>query len=111
MVKARRAARIHSESKVSEEASTGYYKATVTGKNGGSVVLYLGSAASGNAPAGYKTAIKGSTYAMYYKEGKGSGWEAVQMETPVQGRKILMKGQLLIEREGSYYDMFGKKIQ
>lgn len=111
MVKARRAARIHSESAVSEEASTGYYKATITGKGGGSVVLYLGSAASESAPAGYKTAIKGSTYAMYYKEGKGSGWEAVQMETPAQGRKVLMKGQLLIEREGSYYDMFGKKIQ
>lgn len=111
MVKARRAARIHSESAVSEEAATGYYKATVTGKEGGSVILYLGSAASEGAPAGYKTAIKGSTYAMYYKEGKGTGWEAVQVETPAQGRKVLLDGQLLVEHNGSYYDMFGKKIK
>lgn len=111
MVKARRAARIHSESAVQEESSAAYYKATITGKEGGSVVLYLGTAASEGAPAGYKTAIKGSTYAMYYKEGKGTGWEAVQVETPAQGRKVLLDGQLLVEHNGSYYDMFGKKIK
>lgn len=111
MAKARRAARIHSESQVSEEAGNDYYKATITGKGGGSVVLYLGSAASGNAPTGYKTAIKGDTYAMYYKEGKGAGWEAAYMDTPHQGRKVLMNGQLLVEREGNYYDMFGKKVR
>lgn len=36
---------------------------------------------------------------------------AVPAEAPIQGRKVLMEGQLLVEREGSYYDMFGKKVQ
>ncbi len=109
MAKARRAARIHSESQVSEEAGNGYYKATITGKGGGSVVLYLGSAASQAAPSGYTTAIKGDTYAMYYKNGAGTGWEAIQEVAPQQGRKVLMNGQLFVEHNGAYYDMFGHK--
>ena len=40
-----------------------------------------------------------------------AGWEAVQVETPAQGRKVLHDGQLLVEHNGSYYDMFGKKIK
>ena len=65
MITARRSAGIHSESAVSETSGSGYYEATVTGKYG-KVVLYLGSSASKAAPSGYKQAVKGSKYAMYY---------------------------------------------
>lgn len=65
MIDARRNAGIHSESEVSETSGSGYYEATVTGKYG-KVVLYLGSSASKAAPSGYKQAVKGSKYAMYY---------------------------------------------
>lgn len=65
MIDARRNAGIHSESSVSETSGSGYYEATVTGKYG-KVILYLGSSASKSAPSGYKQAVKGSKYAMYY---------------------------------------------
>ena len=65
MIEARRSAGIHSESAVSETNGNGYYEATVTGKYG-KVILYLGSSASKSAPSGYKQAVKGSKYAMYY---------------------------------------------
>ena len=65
MITARRSAGIHSESAVSETSGSGYYEATITGKTG-KVVLYLGSSASKAAPSGYKQAVKGSKYAMYY---------------------------------------------
>ena len=65
MITARRSAGIHSESAVSETSGSGYYEATITGKTG-KVILYLGSSASKAAPSGYKQAVKGSKYAMYY---------------------------------------------
>ncbi len=65
MITARKYAGIHSESTVTETAGNGYYEATVQGKRG-QVILYLGSSANKNAPDGFYTAVKGSTYAMYY---------------------------------------------
>ena len=65
MITARRSAGIHSESAVTENSGSGYYEATITGKTG-KVILYLGSSASKAAPSGYKQAVKGSKYAMYY---------------------------------------------
>ena len=66
MVLARKAAGIHSESKVSDEAGNGYYKSTITGKHG-SVRLLLGPNSGFNTtPQGYKLAYKGGNFAMYY---------------------------------------------
>jgi alpha-amylase len=66
MVLARKAAGVHSESQVSDEAGNGYYKATITGHNG-SVRLLLGPNSGYNTtPAGYKLAYKGGNFAMYY---------------------------------------------
>ena len=65
MITARRRAGIHSESSVTEEGGSGYYRATIQGKYG-SVKLMLGTAAGDAAPSGYTQAIKGSDYAMYY---------------------------------------------
>ena len=66
MVLARKAAGVHSESKVTDEAGNGYYKSTITGKRG-SIRLLLGPNSGFNtAPQGYKLAYKGGNFAMYY---------------------------------------------
>jgi len=77
MIAARRNAGIHSESAVSETSGNGYYEATVTGKYG-AVILYLGSSASKSAPSGYKQAVKGTKYAMYYTGEKPQEPEAIE---------------------------------
>lgn len=66
MVLARKAAGVHSESKVTDEAGNGYYKSTITGKRG-SIRLLLGPNSGFNTtPAGYTLAYKGGNFAMYY---------------------------------------------
>lgn len=67
MILARKAAGIHSESAVTDEAGNGYYKATITGTNG-SIKLFLGPNSGYNTtPAGYQLADKGANYAVYYQ--------------------------------------------
>ena len=66
MVLARKAAGVHSESQVSDEAGNGFYKSTITGKHG-SICLLLGPNSGFNTtPSGYKLAYKGGNFAMYY---------------------------------------------
>ena len=66
MILARKAAGVHSESKVSDEAGNGYYKSTITGHHG-SIRLLLGPNSGYNTtPAGYTLAYKGGNFAMYY---------------------------------------------
>ena len=66
MVLARKAAGVHSESQVSDEAGNGFYKSTITGKHG-SIRLLLGpNSGFSTTPAGYTLAYKGGNFAMYY---------------------------------------------
>ena len=66
MILARKAAGVHSESLVSDEAGNGYYKATITGHHG-SIRLLLGPNSGFNTtPQGYTLAYKGGNFAMYY---------------------------------------------
>ena len=66
MVLARKAAGVHSESKVSDEAGNGYYKSTITGHHG-SIRLLLGPKSGfETTPQGYTLAYKGGNFAMYY---------------------------------------------
>ena len=75
MVLARKAAGVHSESKVTDEAGNGYYKSTITGKRG-SICLLLGpNSGFSTTPAGYALAYKGGNFAMYYN--------TTQKEVPV----------------------------
>jgi hypothetical protein len=67
MIDARRAVGIHSESKVTEEAKSGYYRATVYGTRG-QLKLMLGTAAADEQPAGYTEVIKGTDYALYFSD-------------------------------------------
>ncbi len=67
MILARQAAGVHSQSAVSDEAGSGYYKATITGTNG-EIRLLLGPNSGYDAtPAGYTLADKGTNYGVYYK--------------------------------------------
>ena len=66
LVLSRKAAGVHSESKVSDEAGNGYYKSTITGHHG-SIRLLLGpNSGFETTPAGYTLAYKGGNFAMYY---------------------------------------------
>lgn len=109
MITARRIAQVHSESKVDEEAGSGYYKATVHGKSG-KVVLYLGSAAAEPAPAGYKTAVRGDSYAMYYYGNGHVDLEEIGLRNEDRGRRILYKDRIVIQVGENQYDIFGNKV-
>ena len=115
MITARRMAGIHSESSMQEEAGGDYYRATVQGKYG-SVKVMLGSAANDAAPSGYKQAVKGNGYAMYYT-GDGAkedpdqeGINDVQSDK-VQCTKVLRDGQLYIMYNGKMYNVQGKIVE
>ena len=97
MIAARRSAGIHSESKVSEEYGTGYYEATVTGKNG-KVILYLGSSASKSAPTGYNLAVKGTNYAMYYTD-----------TMPAETAQAMVE-QTMPDKSAAMYNVLGQKV-
>lgn len=107
MIKARKAAGVHSESTITEEAGTGYYRATVQGKHG-SIKLMLGTAAGDAAPQGYTQAVKGSDYAMYYVS-YGEGVENVEAEK--HGEKFLKDGRLFIRRGEKVYDIMGRMVK
>lgn len=67
MINARYKTGVHSESTVSDEAGSGYYKANITGSNG-EIRLLLGPNSNYNEmPAGYTLAIKGINFGVYYK--------------------------------------------
>ena len=71
MILARKAAGVHSESDVSDEAGSGYYKSTITGKHG-SIRLLLGpNSGFETTPQGYTLAYKGGNFAMYYTTTQG----------------------------------------
>lgn len=110
MIEARRVAQVHSESQVDEEAGSGYYKATVHGKSG-KVILYLGSAAAEPAPQGYKTAVRGDSYAMYYYGNGHVDLEQVTSDRPeARGVKMMSNGRMMIQVGENQYDIFGNKV-
>lgn len=107
MIHARKSAGIHSESTIEEQSGSGWYKATVHGK-AGNVVLYLGSAASESAPAGYKQAIKEGKVAMYYTGDETRDIENVQAAP--RSEKFMLNGQLFIRCGERIYDAQGRIV-
>ena len=79
MIMARHATGVHSESSVSDSGDNSGYEAYITGKTG-MICLQLGNKV-GNAPSGYKTASKGTGYAVYYKT-SGTGAAPSVIVTP-----------------------------
>ena len=71
MIDARHATRVHSESAVVDEAGEGYYRATITGKNG-TIKLFFGpNSGWQNCPEGYQPAYVGSDAGFYYQTNDG----------------------------------------
>lgn len=108
MIDARRAAGIHSESRVDEAATTDGYRAVVYGKHG-AVKLMLGAAATDAQPEGYTVAVKGTDYAMYYIIWP-EGIENVHLNAG-NGQKFIQDGKLYIRCDERIYDVMGNRIQ
>ena len=108
MVTARRMAGVHSESSVSEQSGSGWYKATVQGKYG-TLIVYLGSAANESAPSGYTQAIKTGKVAMYYTGNGPQGIESAAGEK-ARGEKFMQDGRLFIRCGEQVYDMMGNRV-
>mgnify|MGYP002623961857 CR=1 FL=1 len=67
MITARKLTGVHSESKVTEEAGSGYYRATVQGLKGTLIVKIGQNSGYNETPNGYTCATNGNNYGVYYK--------------------------------------------
>ena len=124
MINARYKAGVHSESSVSDEAGTGYYKATITGTNGSIRLLVGPSSGYNSTPSGYTLAVKGDGFGVYYKMNSPRGdkntertpitesIEEVKNEQPVmRGEKFMQDGKLFIRVNEKVYDLMGNCVQ
>lgn len=123
MINARYKTGVHSESSVSDETGSGFYKATITGTNG-SIRLLLGpNSGYDSTPQGYTLAVKGVNYGVYYKTTSAcadkdksrqpipEGIELTPSNSSSKGEKFLRNGQLLIKVGEKVYNMIGQPIQ
>ena len=124
LINARYKAGVHSESAVSDEAGDGYYKATITGKNG-EIRLLLGPNSGYNStPSGYTLAGKGVNYGVYYKMTSARGDKDTERvpvtegieETTVDNQrpkaeKFVQNGQLFIRVAEKTYDAQGRLVK
>jgi len=108
MIDARRAAGIHSESTMDEEATKDYYRATVYGKHG-NIRLMLGTAADDPQPEGYTMVVRGTDYAMYYTSWT-EGTEAVSGQPSAIKNKFMQDGRLYIRCGEQVFDATGKRV-
>ena len=123
MINARYKTGVHSESAVSDEAGSGYYKATITGTNGEIRLLVGPNSGYGTTPAGYTLAVKGENYGVYYKVNSPrgdkdknrtpQGVEDVQgdEEQHIKGEKFVENGQLFIRCGEQVFDVMGRRVK
>ena len=124
MINARYKTGVHSESSVSDEAGSGYYKATITGTNG-QIRLLLGPNSGYNStPDGFTLAVKGVNYGVYYKTTSARGDKDKERKPitegveevkangeKVKGEKFIKDGQLYIRCGEQVYDIMGKLVR
>ncbi len=124
MINARYKTGVHSESAVNDEAGDGYYKATITGKNG-EIRLLLGPNSGYNStPSGYTLAVKGTNYGVYYKMTSARGdkdtertdrtqgvEEVTDNGLQVTGEKFIENGKLYIRCGEQVYDVMGRIVK
>ena len=124
LINARYKAGVHSESSVSDECGNGYYKATITGKNG-EIRLLLGPNSGYNStPSGYTLAVKGTNYGVYYKMTSARGdkdtertdrtqgvEEVTDNGLQVTGEKFIENGKLYIRCGEQVYDVMGNRVK
>ncbi len=124
MINARYKTGVHSESAVSDEAGNGYYKATITGKNGQIRLLVGPNSGYGSTPAGFTLAVKGTNYGVYYKMNSARGDKNTEridrtqgIETvsgqpsAVRGEKFIKEGKLYIRCGEQVFDVMGNRVQ
>ncbi len=125
MINARYKTGVHSESSVSDEAGNGYYKATITGKNGQIRVLIGPNSGYNSVPDGFTLAVKGTNYGVYYKTNSARGDKDTERidrtqgieEVPAQteksfsGEKFIENGQLYIRCGEQVFDAMGRKVK
>ena len=124
LINARYKAGVHSESAVSDETGSGFYKATITGTNG-SIRLLLGPNSGYNStPSGYTLAAKGPNWGVYYKMttqrgdkcdnrtpiGDNTAIPAIEEQRP-QADKIIKDGQLFLISNGHWYNALGQQVK
>ena len=123
MLNARYKTGVHSESAVSDEAGSGYYKATITGTNGEIRLLVGPNSGYSSTPSGYTLAVKGENYGVYYKTTSNRGdknterkdltpVEEVKTDVqPLRGDKFIENGQLFIRCGEQVFDAMGNKVK
>ena len=124
IINARYKTGVHSESNVSDECGDGYYKATITGKNG-SIRLLVGPNSGYNSkPDGYTLAGKGTNYGVYYKtttarDDKDKSRQPIPesidnisgQKSEGAGVKFIQNGQLFLRVGETIYDAQGRIVK
>ena len=125
LINARYKTGVHSESSVNDECGNGYYKATISGKNGEIRLLVGPNSGYNSTPAGYTLAGKGTNYGVYYKTtiargdkntertDRTQGIEEPTSNSSLKGRgdKFIRNGQLLIKVGEQEFDVFGRRVK
>ena len=115
IIMARHACGVHSESSVSDEASSGFYKAYITGTKG-TIYLALGPNSNwGSAPQGFNKVIAVNNVGVYYKLNNGKTSEPELMVTPgsstfkdsSKGITVTMKANAINASPAIYYTTDG----
>ena len=126
MIKARKAARIHSESEVKDEYATATgYQATIVGKDGGYLILCLGDKAHQSGFEGYylgasyyavndQSSGHDASFQIWVKKAKSTPTDVEEVKANdewMKGEKFLKDGQLYIRLGNRTYDAQGRWIQ
>ena len=124
LINARYKTGVHSESAVSDECGDGYYKATITGKNGSIRLLVGPNSGYNSTPSGYTLAGKGVNYGVYYKTNSArgdkdaertpivEGIEETQQENhSTVGTKFIQNGHIYIRCGEKVYDGMGRLVK
>ena len=130
MIASRKAAKVHSESEVKDEEwdwngerNTGY-KATIVGKDGGYLILCLGTKAHQSGFDGYYLGGsyyetndcglgKDASYQIWVKPAyvTPTGVDEMKNEPVVKAEKFMKDGKLFIRLGDKTYDLMGRQVK
>lgn len=128
IINARYKTGVHNESSVTDEAGSGYYKATINGTEGELRLLIGPNSGYNSTPSGYTLAAKGTNWGVYYKQtgkrgNKNEERKPIRISVPTNlesveeaatvapaAKKFIENGKLLIEVDGVRYDVMGHKL-
>ena len=123
LINARYKTGVHSESAVTDEAGSGYYKATITGTNGQIRLLVGPNSGYNSTPDGFTLAGKGTNYGVYIKtdgkRGEKNAERTDRTQTAIEnvkadnakGVKFIENGQLYIRCNDQVFDVMGNRIK